>query len=100
LFDTGKERNEKMIEPVALLKDLVRINTTNPPGEEEKLLLYLERILQEHRIPYVYQKSAKGRGNTNCKKKRKNSGNQTVMIVLLAALVLGLLVRAWSMGAV
>lgn len=52
-----------MIEPVALLKDLVRINTTNPPGEEEKLLLYLERILQEHRIPYVYQKSAKGRGN-------------------------------------
>ena len=44
--------------------------------------------------------SAKGRGNTNCKKKRKNSGNQTVMIVLLAALVLGLLVRAWSMGAV
>ena len=63
MFDTGKERNEKMIEPVALLKDLVRINTTNPPGEEEKLLLYLERILQEHRIPYVYQKSAKGRGN-------------------------------------
>ena len=44
--------------------------------------------------------SAKGCGNTNCKKKRKNSGNQTVMIVLLAALVLGLLVRAWSMGAV
>lgn len=44
--------------------------------------------------------SAKGHGNTNCKKKRKNSGNQTVMIVLLAALVLGLLVRAWSMGAV
>ena len=44
--------------------------------------------------------SAKGRKNTNCKKKRKNSGNQTVMIVLLAALVLGLLVRAWSMGAV
>ena len=52
-----------MIEPAALLKDLVRINTTNPPGEEEKLLLYLERILQEHGIPYVYQESAKGRGN-------------------------------------
>ena len=51
-----------MIEPAALLKDLVRINTTNPPGEEEKLLLYLERILQEHGIPYVYQESAKGRG--------------------------------------
>ena len=52
-----------MIEPAALLKDLVRINTTNPPGEEEKLLLYLERILQEHGIPYVYQVSAKVRGN-------------------------------------
>ena len=44
--------------------------------------------------------SAKNRKNTNCKKKRKDSGNKAVMIVLLAALVLGLMVRAWSMGAV
>lgn len=52
-----------MIEPVALLRIWSGQYRANPPGEEEKLLLYLERILQEHRIPYVYQKSAKGRGN-------------------------------------
>lgn len=44
--------------------------------------------------------AAKSRGNTNRNKKQKKSSNKAVMIVLLAALVLGLLVRAWSMGAV
>ncbi len=43
--------------------------------------------------------SAKSRSNAARKKKQKKSGNKAVMIVLLAALVLGLLVRAWSMGA-
>ena len=43
--------------------------------------------------------SAKGRSNTKRNKKQKKSGNKAVMLVLLAALVLGLLVRAWSMGA-
>ena len=43
---------------------------------------------------------AKSRGNTNRRKKQKKTGSKAVMAVLLAALVLGLLVRAWSMGAV
>ena len=47
----------------------------------------------------AYSSSARGRSNTKRNKKQKNTGNRAVMIVLLAALVLGLLVRAWSMGA-
>ena len=47
----------------------------------------------------AHSSSAKGHGNINRNKKQKNSSNKAVMIVLLAALVLGLLVRAWSMGA-
>ena len=48
----------------------------------------------------AHSSAAKGRSNANRNKKQKRSGNKTVMIVLLAVLVLGLLVRAWSMGAV
>lgn len=50
-------------EPIQVLKDLIRINTTNPPGEEEKLLSYLENILAQAQIPYVHQETAPGRGN-------------------------------------
>lgn len=50
-------------EPVGLLKDLVRIDTTNPPGGEARLLSYLEEILDEEGIRYIHQESAPGRGN-------------------------------------
>lgn len=50
-------------EPIALLKDLVRINTTNPPGNEAALLHYLEEILDREGISYVHQETAPGRGN-------------------------------------
>lgn len=52
-----------MNRPVQILKDLVRINTTNPPGEEGKLLSYLEEILKAENIPFVRQETAPGRGN-------------------------------------
>ena len=52
-----------ILDPVSTLKDLIRINTTNPPGEEGKLLSYLEDILAKAGIPYVRQETAPGRGN-------------------------------------
>lgn len=52
-----------MKNPVELLKDLVRIDTTNPPGEEGALLRYLEEILDEAGLPYIRQETAPGRGN-------------------------------------
>lgn len=50
-------------EPISLLKDLIRINTTNPPGDEAKLLVFLEDILTEAGISFVHQETAPGRGN-------------------------------------
>ena len=43
--------------------------------------------------------SAKSRSTAGRKKKQRRTGNKTVFIVLLAVLLLGLAVRAWSMGA-
>lgn len=51
------------MEPVSLLKDLVKINTTNPPGEEKKLLSFLEDIFTNEGIDSVLQETAPGRGN-------------------------------------
>lgn len=50
-------------EPISLLKDLIRIDTTNPPGGEAKLLCYLEDIFNKEGISYVHQETAPGRGN-------------------------------------
>ena len=50
-------------EPAELLKALVRIDTTNPPGGEAKLLAYLEELFNKEGIPCVLQESTPGRGN-------------------------------------
>ena len=50
-------------DPILGLKELVRINTTNPPGQEMPLLLQLKKWLCAHDIPCSIQESAKGRGN-------------------------------------
>jgi len=52
-----------MKSPVELLKDLVRLDTTNPPGCEAKLLRYLGGILTEEGIPFLIQETAPERGN-------------------------------------
>lgn len=52
-----------MEDAVALLKNLVRIDTTNPPGGEGVLLSYLEEILAKENLPYYRQETAPGRGN-------------------------------------
>ncbi len=52
-----------MRDPAALLKDLVRIDTTNPPGLECRLLSYLADILAEENIAFILQETAPGRGN-------------------------------------
>lgn len=52
-----------ILDPVSTLKDLIRINTTNPPGEEVRLLSCLEAILAKAGISFVHQETAPGRGN-------------------------------------
>lgn len=52
-----------MEDPVELLKELIRINTTNPPGAEAALLDCLERTLAKAQLPFARQETAPGRGN-------------------------------------
>ncbi len=52
-----------MEDPVELLKELIRIDTTNPPGAEAALLDCLERELANAQLPFARQETAPGRGN-------------------------------------
>ena len=46
-----------------VLKDLVRIDTTNPPGNEKRALDYIQKILEQEGIDSTIYESAPGRGN-------------------------------------
>lgn len=51
------------MEPVSLLKQLIRIDTTNPPGNEKQLLKVLMDIFEQEDIAYTFQETVSGRGN-------------------------------------
>ncbi|MCK6527751.1 M20/M25/M40 family metallo-hydrolase [Myxococcota bacterium] len=50
-------------ESLQILRDLIRIDTTNPPGGEISACHYLAAIFQRERIDYDVFESAPGRGN-------------------------------------
>ena len=52
-----------MIDPVDLLRDLIRFDTTNPPGNEEACVAFVEGLLREHGIESQRYEQAPGRPN-------------------------------------
>ncbi len=50
-------------EAVKFLQDLIRINTTNPPGNEIEAVRYVSAILDREGIPYQIFEPATGRAN-------------------------------------
>src|SRR6202049_1474227 len=46
------------------LTDLIRINTTNPPGNELEAAKYIQNVLQKENIPAEVLEIAPGRGVT------------------------------------
>jgi len=52
-----------MKEPERLLQEYLRINTSNPPGEEEKAANFLKDLLFQEGIPVKVYKVASGRAN-------------------------------------
>ena len=50
-----------VIDPVELLRDLIRFDTTNPPGNEEACVAFVETLLREHGIESERYEKAPGR---------------------------------------
>ena len=50
-------------EAVQLLSEYLRIDTTNPPGNEDRATAFLDRVLTEEGIDCQVHQSAPGRSN-------------------------------------
>ncbi len=62
------------------LRDFIRIDTTNPPGNEEKAILMLEGILNESGIKSEIFHPAPGRANIISKIYGKKSGRPVILL--------------------
>jgi acetylornithine deacetylase/succinyl-diaminopimelate desuccinylase-like protein len=66
-------------EAVQRAKEYLRINTANPPGNEEASMKWFARILQQEGIPFDTASSAPGRGNIWA---RLKGGNEPALMLL------------------
>lgn len=66
-------------ETVDLLREYIRINTVNPPGNESRAVEFFARIFKREGISYETAESAPGRGNIWA---RLQGGNEPALILL------------------
>jgi acetylornithine deacetylase/succinyl-diaminopimelate desuccinylase-like protein len=73
--------NAQSIEDQALtwLQDFIRVDTTNPPGNETRAVEFIANILEAEGIPYQTAESAPGRGNLWA---RLEGGDEPALILL------------------
>ncbi|MDP2530422.1 MAG: M20/M25/M40 family metallo-hydrolase [Candidatus Palauibacterales bacterium] len=67
-------------EAVRLSTEYLRINTTNPPGQEVRTMRFFARILEKEGIPFDTAVSADGRGNVWAR--LKGTGNGPALMLL------------------
>lgn len=67
-------------EAVQRTREYLRINTTNPPGNEAETMKWFARILKEEGIPFDTASSAPGRGNIWAR--LKGTGSQPALVLL------------------
>ncbi len=65
---------------VTLLQDLIRINTTNPPGNEEEAVLFLESLLKAKGIRAEIHSPAPKRANLMARIRGKRPGKPVVLL--------------------
>lgn len=67
-------------EAVQKLSDYVRVDTTNPPGNEIAAAKWYAKILQAEGIPFEIAESASGRGNIVARLKGDGSGPALILL--------------------
>jgi acetylornithine deacetylase/succinyl-diaminopimelate desuccinylase-like protein len=66
-------------EAVTRIEQYIRINTTNPPGNEDQTMKFFAKIFTEEGIPFETAESAPGRGNIWA---RLKGGSQPALVLL------------------
>ncbi|HEY8411220.1 MAG TPA: M20/M25/M40 family metallo-hydrolase, partial [Pyrinomonadaceae bacterium] len=67
-------------EAVQLLQELIRIDTTNPPGNERAAALYLQKLLESDGIETRVLDVAPGRANLYARLKGDGSGRPLILL--------------------
>ena len=81
-------------EAVQYLQHLIRIDTTNPPGNEAEACAYLASILARDQLPYEILESAPGRGNLVCR--LRGNGSAPPLLLNAHLDVVGVEPSRWS----
>ncbi len=68
-----------MTDAVELLRDLIRFDTTNPPGNEEACVAHIEALLRQHGIESERYEKAPGRPNLIARHAGANGGPPLVL---------------------
>jgi acetylornithine deacetylase/succinyl-diaminopimelate desuccinylase-like protein len=66
-------------DPVGKLRDYIKVDTTNPPGNESRAVDYFKKIFDAAGIRYDTAESAPGRGNIWA---RLDGGNEPALVLL------------------
>jgi acetylornithine deacetylase/succinyl-diaminopimelate desuccinylase-like protein len=67
-------------ETVELLRDFLRIDTTNPPGNEEKAALFIKEVLRKEGLSSEIYQAVEGRSNILSRIKGKLDGKPVILL--------------------
>ena len=81
-------------EALKFLTDLVRIDTSNPPGNETKAAEYIKSVLEAEGIPAQVYESAPGRGNVVAR--LKGNGRKKPLLLMAHLDVVGVEREKWT----
>jgi acetylornithine deacetylase/succinyl-diaminopimelate desuccinylase-like protein len=81
-------------EAVRILQDLIRIDTSNPPGNETKAAEYLKALLEREQIPGEIVALEPSRGNLIAR--LKGSGRKPPLLLMAHTDVVGVERASWS----
>lgn len=85
-----------MFDPVRILKDLIRFDTSNPPGNEMPALAYVQSLLAAWNVETFLQESAPNRGNLLARIPGPPGSGKPPLLLLSHIDVVGAKPEEWS----